>query len=436
MIYRPFDKQKEVLLDQSRTKVLIAAKRAGKSEAAYLDTVIKADQQPHYWYNGRDPYMCAIVAPTHNMMQRLVWPKFRKFAEPFEKEFNKSEQMFYWNTNNSIVMGVSAEKIKRLEGFKLNHIHMTEAFQMNEEVYLECVARISDTRKSSLTIDGSLGPNIPNPKLHWIYKTFVQKKDPNARVWEWATADNPHFPQEELHRLKDVLDPRTYRQMFTIDWNVPGTAVVYDEFDEGNTIKNYQYNRTLDTYVSIDWGWAHNMAALFFQHDRRTDEVYLFDEIVSSRITLDQLWDRIKSKGYNIKHWVCDIAGNQEREQTGYSNVKWFGASPRNISFKYRSSAINYGLPIVRAYIKNGLGQRRFKIDEIKCPKSLDGIRNYRYHEKDGIIQNENPLKMDDDAVDAIRYFFVNILDPNKPKDTFVDLNRWKVESHANPKRY
>ena len=47
------------------------------------------------------------------------------------------------------------------------------------------------------------------------------------------------------------------------------------------------------------------------------------------------------------------------------------------------------------------------------CPKSIDGLKRYRYNEKDGIIQNENPLKVDDDAVDMIRYFFVNQLDPN-----------------------
>jgi hypothetical protein len=46
-------------------------------------------------------------------------------------------------------------------------------------------------------------------------------------------------------------------------------------------------------------------------------------------------------------------------------------------------------------------------------------MKRYKYPEKDGIIQNENPEKIDDDAVDMIRYYFMYRHDPkyldNKP---------------------
>jgi hypothetical protein len=153
----------------------------------------------------------------------------------------------------------------------------------------------------------------------------------------------------------------------------------------------------------------------------------MFDEIIESKLTLEKLWERIQAKGYRINAWVCDIAGNQEREQTGRSNVQWFGSPPRNIAFKYRSSTVNYGLSIVRQWVKNGLGQRRLKIDELKCPRSLDGIRNYSYQEKDGQIINENPIKKDDDAMDSLRYLMVNLFDHNVPKNTFNTMDRWKL---------
>lgn len=423
MRYKPFDKQKEFLLDKSRIRLLIAAKRSGKSEIAYIDTIIKAENQPGYDH-GPDPYLIGIIAPTEGMLKRLVWPKFRSFANPFEKDFNKSDSIFTWNTNNSKIYGFTGEKINRMEGMKLHHVHMTEAFQMDKGVFLEALARLSDS-EGSLTIDGSLGPNIPNPKKHWIYETFLQNKFEGSKVWQWATADNPHFPKDELRRMKDNLDPRTYRQMFQIDWDTVGSSLVYDEIDQANQIKGYVYNKDLPTYVSIDWGWAHEMACLFFQYDEKRDIVYLFDEIVGSKITLEKLWDRIKAKGYSIKEWVCDIAGNQEREQTGISNVQWFKKN-HNIYFKYRSTAVNYGIPIVRSYIKNGLGQRKLFIDEIKAPKSLDGLKNYSYPEKDGVIINENPIKKDDDTNDSIRYFFVNILDKSRG-DQFKEFNRWDI---------
>ena len=73
---------------------------------------------------------------------------------------------------------------------------------------------------------------------------------------------------------------------------------------------------------------------------------------------------------------------------------------------------MTYGLPIVRTFIKNGKGENKFYVSR-NCVKSIDGLRQYRYPEKDGIIQNENPVKLDDDACDMIRYFFVNYMDEN-----------------------
>ncbi len=118
---------------------------------------------------------------------------------------------------------------------------------------------------------------------------------------------------------------------------------------------------------------------------------------------------------------VCDIAGNQEREQTGISNINWF--KDRDIEFRRRATAITYGIPIVRSFIRNGKGEAKFFVDP-SCKRTIDGIKQYRYQEKDGSIVNENPVKKDDDAVDCLRYFAVNILDPklnDKQAPTGVD---------------
>lgn len=248
------------------------------------------------------------------------------------------------------------------------------------------------------------------------------------KCFEWATVDNPYFPRSEIDRLRDTLDPQTFRAMFTINWDVIPKNAVYGEYSEANQIRGYRYNEMLPTYISIDWGWAHPMAVGFFQYDPKRDHVYLFDEIVQSKLKLDPLYDLICAKPYfettmedhprgfpykhihDISEWICDIAGDQEREQTGKSNIKHFKDN-HNVKFTRRSSRINYGITIVRNYIKTASGKVRFFVDVEKCPKSHDGLKRYAYPEKDGIIQNEVPIKKDDDCADMIRYFFVNKLD-------------------------
>ena len=152
------------------------------------------------------------------------------------------------------------------------------------------------------------------------------------------------------------------------------------------------------------------MAVGFFQYDRKSDQVFQIDEIIESRMTLERLAQLIMAKPYKIKTWVCDIAGDQEREQTGRSNIKYFEDTLK-VSFKRRTSAINYGVSVVRSYVRNAKGQARYFVDP-RCKKTIDGMKQYKYAEKNGEIQNENPIKKNDDAPDMVRYFFVNILDP------------------------
>jgi hypothetical protein len=157
------------------------------------------------------------------------------------------------------------------------------------------------------------------------------------------------------------------------------------------------------------------MAVGFFQVNPTNGHVFLFDEIIQNKLTLDQLWEKLKPRmqNYTIHAWYCDVAGNQERELTGQSNIKWF--KEHGIFMKHTRDSIANGISLVRSYVCNTSGYRRFYVSS-NCKKSIDGLKQYRYPEKDGHIVNENPIKKDDDAVDMIRYFFMNYDLSNRPQ--------------------
>ena len=410
MDFHAFDKQKDFLNDTHRIRGAFAGKRGGKTEVGAIAAIELQETKPNHIDKGIDPYLGAIIAPTADMLRRLSLKKFKAYAHPFIARHHQTTHEIKWH-DGSEIYGLSATKPERIEGIKANWIWLDEVFQMSEDLFLECRARLADTQ-GYLICTGSLGQQFVNPKLHWVYKYFKEFPSVITSCHEWATADNPHFPKDELEDLKNTLDPETYRMMFTINW---------DRFDESNIMDTYTYNPSLKTYVAIDWGWAHDMACGFFQHDPRTDRVYLFDEVIQNRLTIEDLYKKIMAKPYNIDAWCCDIAGNQEREQTGLSNIRWF--REKGITFKRRRTAINYGIPIVRSYVRTMKGESKFFIAR-QCKKSIDGMKQYRYAEKNGIIQNENPLKQDDDAVDMIRYYFVNFLDKQVKEKTISLMPR------------
>lgn len=404
MEYNPHQHQERFHLSKSRIRGAFAGKRGGKTEAGAVESLILLEQKRGYKHSDIDPYIGVIISPTSDMLRRLSLQKFLAYGKDMVSGYHQTHQEFTIY-NGAKVYGISADKPQRLEGIKANFIWMDEVFQMSEQIFLEALARVSDT-EGYVFCTGSLGTQYTNPKAHWCYKYFKENPLDGSEVFEWSTADNPYYPRDEIERLKDTLDPRTFRQMFTIDWSVPGTALVYDEFDEANILERYEYNPKLKTFCVIDWGWSHPMACLFIQYDPIKDTVYCFDEIVKSKMKLEQMYNLIINKPYRIDEWICDIAGNQEREQTGISNVEWFKS--KGIKFTYRTSTITHGVSIVRSYIKNTKSIARFFIEKARCPKTIDNLYNYSYPEKAGVVTSENPLKVNDDAVDALRYYFVN----------------------------
>lgn len=429
LVFKPFDKQKDFIRSKARFKGAFAGKRGGKTEVGAIASIVLQETRPNYKSNGIDPYLGIIIAPTNDMLKRLSWKKFLAYAKPcgMIKQDWKAPLEIEWHDSKdqdeSQIYGISGDKPERLEGVKANWIWIDEVFQIKEQLFLEAIARVSDS-KGCIICTGSLGIQFVNPKQHWAYKYFKEEIDEEFECFEWSTADNPYYPQEELERNRNLLDPRTFRAMFEISWDVIPKNAVYNNFSDDNIIHNLQYNPKLPVFCCVDWGWSHPMACGIFQYDSRTDTVYLINEIVKSKMELKDLAIWIKQQPYPIQEYVCDIAGNQEREQTGKSNIRWFKENA-GIIFKYRTSRINIGCALVRSYIKNANDKIRFYIAS-HCKDSIDGCSRYKYPEKDGIIQNENPVKEDDDAVDMIRYYFMFKHDPKYQNQKQVSITNMR----------
>jgi phage terminase large subunit len=404
--FEAFDKQVDVLECDKRFLGIFCGKRSGKTEVGAIKSIITHETKPNFQPQSRDPYLGTIVAPTHDMLRDLSWKKFLQYAKPFIKREWKTPLRLEWH-DGSEIQGLSADKPQRLEGRKVSWSWIDEIFQVSEHTYLEMQARVADT-KGYVFCTGSLGVQYINPRAHWVHQHFKRRIDPDMAVFEWATKDNPYFPIDEINRLKNSLDPRTYDSMFNITWDTIAQNAVYSDWDSNNET-NIDYQHHLPTFCVIDWGWAHPMAVLFIQYDKDTDNVYVIDEIHGSHIKLEELLTRIRFKKYPITRWFCDIAGNQEREQTGISNVQWF--ERQGIELEFRQSSVLYGISLVRRYIKRFDGTRHLYVNSEKCPKLIETIKNYRYNEKNGEIVNENPVKEDDDLADSLRYFFINYLD-------------------------
>lgn len=420
-----FKIQDDFVFSDNRIVGAFAGKRGAKTTGGAIRSIRFQRDKPGWDKNSVDPYLGGIIAPNYRMCKNLSIAKLLSYAKSSIKSFHKTNLEITWN-DGSIIRGYTDDHPETLEGEKLNWIWIDEIFQCKEQTFLEAIARVSD-QQGYVWCTGSLGVQYVVPRHHWVWKYF---KDPDTKlegsgVFEWDTSDNPHFPKEELARLEKTLDPMTFRQMFKLSWDGASSAAIFSDLSEAN-LKEHDYDPKLETSISIDWGWNHDMAIGFFQYDKAKDEIYLFDELVQPNLKLDDAWKAIKSKGYSIHRWYCDIAGKQTREQSGISNIEYMRKN-YGITFNYIPSSPTYGITLMRTWIRNSMGQAKFFIHPKRCRKSWDQMKNYRYREKNGILTDEI-VKEKDDAPDMIRYYIHNRHNILRDENSMESMGRWGGE--------
>ncbi|MCB0739207.1 MAG: hypothetical protein KDC92_16980, partial [Bacteroidetes bacterium] len=148
LVFNSFKKQSDVLLSQERFLGAFAGKRGGKTEVGSIWSITEQESRPGYIPNGVDPYLGVIAAPTEDMLSRLSWKKFMAYANPcgLIKNDWKKPKMIEWHDSRqgdeSLIYGISADKPERLEGIKAYWIWIDEVFQVKEQFFLECLARV------------------------------------------------------------------------------------------------------------------------------------------------------------------------------------------------------------------------------------------------------------------------------------------------------
>lgn len=196
--YKPHNFQQSFHLSSARIRGAFAGRRGGKTEAGAIETIRFAENKPGNKNNNIDPYLGVVIAPTTDMIRRLSLQKLKAYAGNMIVGHHETHGELTWH-NGTKILAISADKPQRLEGIKANFIWIDECLQVKEQIFLEAMARVSDT-EGYIWCTGSLGVNFTNPKNHRAWKRFKEKPLDGSEVFEWATADNTYFPREELER--------------------------------------------------------------------------------------------------------------------------------------------------------------------------------------------------------------------------------------------
>lgn len=298
----------------------------------------------------------------------------------------------------------------KIKGQTYGTVYITEANECAEEFVKECVTRTLTSHDRKLFMD--LNPKAPQ---HWYYVDFLNFYDREAAAGRlegynyahFTVADNLSLSVEQLRELLKTYDKESFWYASDIlGLRTSPNGLIYDMWTDGNLYDDDELTKEMrarcQRVIAVDYGTTNPMVYLDILYDGHTgwiEHEYYYD----SRRERKQKTD-------------YQYADDFERF-VGYDHSVTLVIDPSASSFRAELSRRGYHVRLANNDVLDGLRMtatmislRRIRARRGACPNVEREVAAYVWNEKAVLRGEEDPLKENDHAMDALRYFVKTIV--------------------------
>lgn len=296
---------------------------------------------------------------------------------------------------------------EKFQGASLDFVWFDE--EPPKDIYDECRMRVFD-RCGEI-----FGTMTPLKGLTWVFDEIELNESNNPEVWceymEWG--DNPYLDKREVEAMTSVISKadqlsRRFGKFTT------GEGLVYPEFDQSvHVIEPFDIPKEWQANISIDPGLTNPTSCHFYAVDF-DGVIYVIAEHFESGKTVDYHVKKIFEIADKIG-WKKDSKGRLSALIDSAANQRTL-ASDKSVAELFFEKGIlvntnvNKDLYSGIQRIKSLFEQRPPRIYIFKnCVNLIRELKTYWWG------SNERPKKIDDHALDELRYFVMTLPRPSLP---------------------
>lgn len=350
----------------------------------------------------------AYIAPTYQQARDIAWNQLKELAQPVIKQINESRLEVtivnkHGKTSKIALRGWESVETLRGQAFDLlvlDEVSSYRNFWVNWQEVLR--PTLTDRKGQCLFISTPKGFN------HFYDLFNIQAKDSDYKSFHYTSYDNPFIPRYELDKAKQELTEDRFAQEYLADFRKT-EGLVYKEFSRDRHIWRGEYKDVakglVKTFAGVDFGFTNPCAVLTLKKDA-DGKYYVEKEYYQRQNTDAQIADYTLSQRFNVVYPDPESA-------SGIEELKRKGVNIREV-IKNKDSVRN-GINSVRELFK----ANRLLIHE-SCVNLIWELETYSYPEKRADHnEEENPIKENDHALDALRYALMMEESTPPPAKTF-----------------
>lgn len=401
--FKPTEKQREFFSSPARFKVIVAGSRFGKSiisafyVAAQLHFLPLLTGKPIRWW---------IVAPHYQLGEK----EFRYAREFLYRAGEKIEVDSATYGNMKLILANGSELVVKtaerghergLLGDEMDGVLFSESAQIVnlKEIWSRYILRGLATRKGE-----ALFPSTPKG-YGFLYEIYERGKKREDKSWQsfgpYASVSGGGMSKDEFEYARKTLPREAFQEQY-LGLFVAYSGRVYTEFsrdvhviDFSKYFQPHQY-RNYPMFVGIDFGYQNPSAAIFAIKVR--DRFFVFDEIYGKHMILPEFAARLKQKlkrynPTNVKIYADHDAGNR-----AWLRKEGFFTRPAK-------KDVIPGIQYVKRLLVGQDGKPALLISK-KCENLIREFEFYHWiqNNSEERAPKEEPAKIDDHALDALRY--------------------------------
>lgn len=300
--------------------------------------------------------------------------------------------------------GSKANDEGKIRGITIGGWYADEITLHHESFVKQALARMSlEGAKSIWTTN----PDAPE---HFVNAEYIEKAEAKGYMhWHFILDDNLALSESYKEEIKKAYTGLFYKRFILGLW-IMADGAIFDMWTERNEIKEEELPSALKSnaqrYISIDYGTTNPMVFLDIWDDG------------------DTLWI-IREYYYDSKEKMAQKTDKQYADDL----IEFIGGEhpiaiildPSAASFKAELRSRGLRIKAADNEVMDGIrmtssmiAQRKIKMVKNKCKKSIGDITSYVWDEKAKQRGEEKPLKTNDHAADALRYFVKTIIKPRR----------------------
>jgi len=299
------------------------------------------------------------------------------------KTYNKSTKTFVFK-NGSTILFRSFDDANKFKSMNLGFIGIEEMTDVKHEIFKMLRTRL----RQKDVIHSLFGATNPGAFTNWVYKDFFENPIPGSKVITSISRDNPFLPVSYLEDLETlrVTNPEYYSRMVEGIWGAL-EGVIY-QLSMSQRVEHSNLPGEYDQIIAgLDFGHDHPTALSVI--GLRDPFCYIIDELYKRQLSTSSIISEVK----------------RYHTQYKFSAIYCDGARPEIIQ-----DLQNAGLPAIDGikdvfegimFVQGLVNSGRIIVSK-NCHYTLREFDSYIWDQ--GSAFKEQPIKLNDDCMDGIRY--------------------------------